>query len=799
MTDYIFAFLIPAVSGAIALSALILTGHKSYQDKKAIIGCCLIQAAGYEIATLVLKLWSNLDLWEDHVIPLIPLVIVSLITTIFISLSVITAKDNIRKLFRILGYSAFILLMAECLIFNAKSISFGKDHLIRDDITLTGITSLEEDSSQKYILADDGIVVFGKTYLVYDNLPGTARYVSVRQERQESPDNRAFVISAEIKDSSMSDSFMTIGSKRSFGYGGRSDFAIKPAESGFTLGVSIDPAKNGGFAYDTKTIEAGNKTAPMVITSVSLWDSAPYEFMFSRIVILWLIIAVISSVILLGLYKTEYDRTNPKHRIVIELVVLACAASTFAVQGPDKNIVQYPLTEPVDYYDIYVQTFDAFQKGQFNIDFDPPEGLSTINNPYDFSERNAAGLEGEFLWDRAYYNGKYYSYFGAAPIFTNYYPVYWVTGSIPTCDTVIAINGALASLFLALTLLAVIRIYCPKAKLLLVVTCLLTTSALSYIPILMNYGYMYNVACITAMMFLGISLWSGFTATLSKGTARYILYVVSGISLGLCAGSRPIIAVAAAIMLPRFFSILMDKDQKILSRALEALSFVAPVIAIVSLILYYNYARFGSILDFGATYQLTVGDIHNMKLIPSCFPLSFYYFFLIPFSQEGLFPYFNLSNEVLSNAEAYRYTVMNAGLLNFPYLLLAYIFAVPAILRSGKNDKTLAERRAVTAIAFILPLIVAWAVYCMAGACFRYTADITVLVMCGCALMMVSCPSDRKMRYTAIILAAALSAAAMWLLVVYFNGVGVLSEGDNFRTNFPDAVEYIEKLLVFWH
>ncbi|MBP5654297.1 MAG: hypothetical protein J6X33_02165 [Clostridiales bacterium] len=805
MTDYILAFIIPALLGAAALLVLILTGHRSYADKKCVIGCALIQAAGMEIATLALRLWGNLDLWNDHVIPLAGLVIVSLITTVSVTLSVVSGKDNIRRLFRITGYSAFIFLMAECLIFNAKCFSGDNDHKIADNIPLTGITSLEEDSSHKYILAGNEIVAFGSTYLVYEDLPGTVRYISVNQERQESPDNKAFVITAEIKDSSMSDSFMTIGAKRSFGYIGRSDFAVKPAESGFTLGIKIDPAKNSGFAYDTATIEAGNKTAPLVVKSVTLWDAAPYEFMFSRVIILWLITLCIASVILLKLYKIRYDRTNPKHRIVIELVVLACAASTFTVQGPDKNIVEYPLTQPVDYYDIYVQTFDAFQKGQLNIDFPPPEGLSQINNPYDFSERKAAGLEDQFLWDRAFYNGKYYSYFGAAPIFTNYYPVYWVTGSIPTCDTVIAVNGALAALFLALALLAVIRIYCPEAKLLAVIACITSTSALSYILLLMNYGYMYNVACITAMMFMGLSLWSGFTATVSKGAARYILYVLSGISLGLCAGSRPIIAVTAAVMLPRFINVLLDKKQKMSSRVLQASAFVLPVIALVSCILWYNYARFGSPMDFGAAYQLTVGDIRNMKLIPSAFPLSVYYFFLIPPRQTDLFPYFDLSNNILSNAEAYRYTVLNMGLWNFPYILLAYILAVPALFKSGRNNKTLSngtslpERRFAIAIAFILPLIIAWAVYCMAGACFRYSGDITTLVIIGCALILVQCPSDSKLRYTAIITAAALSAAAMWLLVIYYGGVAQTPEGDNFRNNFPNAVEYIEKLLVFWH
>ena len=805
MSDYIFAFIIPAVFGAIAFCALILTGRKSYEGKRAVIGCALIQAAGFETATLALRLWANLDLWDGHVIPLTGLVIVSLITTACALLSVICGKDDLRRLFKILGYSAFIFLMAECLLFNAKSFSFKGEHKISGDVPLTGITSLEEDSSQRYIITQDEIVVFGKTYLVYENLPGTVRYISVNQNRQETPDNKAFVITAEIKDSSMSDSFMTIGAKRSFGYIGRTDFAVKPADSGFTLGISIDSAKNSRFAYDTATIEAGNKTAPLIIDSITLWDAAPYDFMLSRVMICWLITALIASVILTGLHKIRYDRTNSAHRIVIELVVLACAATTFCVQGPDKNIVEYPLTQPVDYYDIYVQTFDAFQKGQLNIDFEPPAGLSEINNPYDFSERMAAGLEDQFLWDRAFYNGKYYSYFGATPIFTNYYPIFWATGSIPTCDTVIAINGALAALFLSLALLAVIRIYCPDAKFIGVIACLFAASALSYIPLLMNYGYMYNVACITAMMFMGLSLWAGFTATVSDGVRKYILYVVSGIALGLCAGSRPVIAVTAALMLPRFVAILLDKKQKISSRVLQASAFVVPVIALVALIFYYNYARFGSPMDFGASYQLTVGDIRNMKLIPSAFPLSLYYFFLIPPRQTDLFPYYDLSNNILANSEAYRYTVLNLGLWNFPYILIAYILAVPALFGSKKKYKPLGngtcmiEHKSVIAIAFILPVIVAWAVYCMAGACFRYSGDITILVIIGCALILTRCSSDQKLRYAAIITAAALSAAAMWLLVIYYGGVALTPEGDNFRNNFPDAVEYIEKLLIFWH
>ncbi len=805
MSDYILAISVPLIFGLIAFGILFLTKHDSGAVRKKLLTCFLIQAAGFEASVVLLKTFANLALWQDLVIPLAAILSVSLVTTASVSLSAVVKDKKLIRFLKIAGYSAFALLIAECLLFNLKSMSAERDHLIKENVPLTGIASMEDDKQEKYIIYEDGIYVFGKTYLVYDNLPGNVRFVSVNQQRQQSKDNRAFVLTAEIKDSSMSDSYMTVGAKRTFGYYGRTDFAVRPADSGFALGMIVDPAKNSDFAYDEATIEAGNNTAPMLISSVTLWNAAPYDFMFSRIVIIWVLTLLISAVIIFRFYDVRYDRNNTYHRILVELVVFATVALSFTVQGPDKNIVKYPLTESVDYYDIYVQTFDAIEKHQVHIDFAPPAELAEIDNPYDYSERKAAGIE-DFLWDHAYYDGKYYSYFGVVPIFTNYYPIYMLTGSVPTCDTVIAINGALATLFLALAILAVIRIYCPDAKLLLVLTAIVTGTTLSYIPVLMNYGYMYNVACITALMFLSLSLWSGFTATLASGWKKYILYFVSGLALGLTAGSRPIIAVCAAVMIPRFISVLADKKQKVLSRAGQAGTFMAPLLASVAGILYYNYLRFGSLLDFGAAYQLTVGDIHNMKMSLSAFPLSIYYFFLIPARQTETFPYFDYSNNIVANAEAYRYTVLNLGLFFFPVFLFAYMMFIPdAAMKkdrylklSGRNVSFI-EHKAVLLTSFLLPFIIAWSVYCMAGACFRYTADFTVPVILGSALVLTQCPSDHKKRYALTVMAAVLSTAAMWLLIIYYGGVALLPEGDNFRTNFPYAVEYFEKLLVFWH
>ncbi|MBO4579861.1 MAG: hypothetical protein J5715_06890 [Clostridiales bacterium] len=801
MADYILAFIIPVTIGVLALGILMLTGHRSYPDLKTLIASVLIQSAGYEAATLLIRSFANLYLWESNSIPLAALISVSAVTTLAVTLSVISKDNKTCRLLKIAGYSAFVILMAECLIFNLKSFSANKDHLIAKDVPLTGIASLEEDLKDRFIITGDGIVVYGNTYLGYNDLPGSVRYVSVYQQRQEAPGNRPFRIIIDIKDSSMSDSYMTVGAKRVTGYYGRTDFAVKPAESGFKLGINIDPAKNENFAYDTATIEAGNNTAPLVITSVDLWDSAPYDFMFSRVIILWLITAVAAAVLILKLHKIRYDREKTSHRIIIELVVLATCAATFTVQGSDMNIIEYPLTEPVDYYDVYVQTFDAFEKGQLNIDWDPPAELAELENPYDYSERISAGID-DYLWDRIYFNGKYYSYFGAAPIFTNYYPIYLVTGSVPSCDTVIAINGALASLFLALALLAVIRIYCPNARFLLVILSIVCANALSYIPFLIGWGNMYNVSTISAIMFLCLSLWSGFTATVTDSKAKYFLYLLSGLSLGLCAGSRPTIAIIAAVLIPRFIAVISDKKDKILYRAAKAISFLLPLLAIVSLILCYNYARFGNPLDFGIKYQLTGFDMRYVKLSPSEIPMSFYYYFLIPPQQTEIFPYFDFSSNIAGNAEAYHYTILNLGLLSFPYILLAYILFIPSLVNKKPSDLNAIsglEYKTLLLISFLTPVIIAWIEYCMAGACFKYAADLTVSILVACVLVLTQCPEKSRMQHALIIISGIVSAAVLWLLIVYSDGGSWIAEGDNFRNNIPYAVEYVEKLLVFWH
>lgn len=72
-----------------------------------------------------------------------------------------------------------------------------------------------------------------------------------------------------------------------------------------------------------------------------------------------------------------------------------------------------------DPYDIYAELARVFANGQVYLDVEPDSKLSVISNPYDLMLRTQNNIS--YLWDHAYYNGKYYVYLG---LLLRYYFIY---------------------------------------------------------------------------------------------------------------------------------------------------------------------------------------------------------------------------------------------------------------------------------------------------------------------------------------------------------------------------------------
>ena len=79
--------------------------------------------------------------------------------------------------------------------------------------------------------------------------------------------------------------------------------------------------------------------------------------------------------------------------------------------------------------------------GRLDLELDPPEALVAMDNPYDTVARAAQAPDA--LWDVAYYNGRYYVYFGVVPCLLFQLPFEAVTGTrdLPPCIGMIVMGS----------------------------------------------------------------------------------------------------------------------------------------------------------------------------------------------------------------------------------------------------------------------------------------------------------------------------------------------------------------------
>lgn len=187
-----------------------------------------------------------------------------------------------------------------------------------------------------------------------------------------------------------------------------------------------------------------------------------------------------------------------KHRLCFSLAVVYFIRS-FIYAGIFKPAATYPF-ETLYNKNAYEQQFDAFLKHRLSIDIEPAKELLALSNPYDRASRTGI----RFLWDRALYDGKYYSYFGITPIITVYYPYYFITGKVPSAATVCFIMFTVAVTAVALTYLKAVGIFCEKPNKALVFFGFAAVESGSLLFMLLTSADMYYTAVISGVCFLSL-------------------------------------------------------------------------------------------------------------------------------------------------------------------------------------------------------------------------------------------------------------------------------------------------------
>jgi|GEM_PF-1257391 len=465
-------------------------------------------------------------------------------------------------------------------------------------------------------------------------------------------------------------------------------------------------------------------------------------FHFGRFLFLTVIVLAVFIIRRMRLWEITFDPDERMHRIAFLLTMAFCLLlvlwTYFALLGPKvKEKIEYPLAN-VASQQPYVQQFDALKKHRLSLDVEPAPELLALENPYDRGQRDGISA----LWDRALYNGKYYSYFGIAPVLFVYYPYYTIFRTVPTAGVVMTLYALVGVLALFGAIYEIIRLFKVRVNLLLL---LLGSVAVTFASglLLMQRGWssVYYIATLSGVTALLVYLYIAMRACRaeSKRTSA-ILFALAGIGLVIVVESRVSAALLCILLsIPIFLHYLRtepDSDRK----ANAVVCFLIPTMIGAVLVCIFNAVRFGSPFEFGTSYQLTVSDIRQNHFSFDRILPALYHYFLHPLRLTADFPFVQIMSSKLNDYGFYVYVDSNFGLFNYPLIVTAFFAFVLRHVRrkqiqngadvtaAGGDATDIRMRHALYLTGIVASLLLAIIDFCKGGVIWRYTYDFAAIL-----------------------------------------------------------------------
>ena len=396
----------------------------------------------------------------------------------------------------------------------------------------------------------------------------------------------------------------------------------------------------------------------------------------------------------------------------------------------------------------YEKITEAFLEGRLDFGYEADPRLLEMENPYDAALREELGVEA--CYDHAFYNGKYYMYFGVVPVFLAFMPYRLITGhALVTWQATFLFTGIFI-LGLAIYLYWLAKRFFPKLSWGAYLS-LLAVISLASTVYEAKYPAMYQTPVACGRMLEIWSLYCFSRAFLRAPEEDFPLGLAAlGSLLGaLTFGCRPPLAMANLLVIPlliRFF-----RGRKISSRTiLRLLRSFLPYALVAAGLMWYNAARFGSPFEFGQSYQMTFldqsayGSLFSFRSLAKAVPGVFRGLFTalplhsgFPFLQEG-----------------------NGAFALCPLLLLSFAFLLPGPRRALRKEGLFGLTASVIPVVLlIVALQIVWSpwlldryqsdyvyllglgAFCGVGACFsgarrgRLLSFLICLASFGCILL----------------------------------------------------------------
>ena len=294
----------------------------------------------------------------------------------------------------------------------------------------------------------------------------------------------------------------------------------------------------------------------------------------------------------------------------------------------------------IQYYNLLCR---GLMKGHLYLDQPVDPYLLTAKDPWDPVARAGRGPH-----DASYFKHHYYMYFGITPEILLFWPFRIVTGEFITESTASVVFSFLGFVISVWLIAEVKKQYFAKASGWVMLLLVLPLGLATMVPSLLRRPSIWEVPITCAYMCAMASLLCLVKAMHSRRRAAWL--AGSSLALGLAVGARPVYLFSCAILvLPLWYWVSEYGGYRDAWRDRQWWRLLCAAIVPVALcgvgLAAYNYARFGSLTEFGQRYQLAGDNVSKLKLFSwQNPPYGFRLYMLEPASLIAYFPYFSVIN-----------------------------------------------------------------------------------------------------------------------------------------------------------
>lgn len=509
-----------------------------------------------------------------------------------------------------------------------------------------------------------------------------------------------------------------------------------------------------GYMDDLKIEFGGEDTRyPILLEGIYLNASEPFAFNFTRFAVCAFVLALLwafrpNSPI----YRIQLRRHPRKTKacIVFATCVEVMLVSAFLFYGSNLvgvatesyNSGSWDPDTPITFYEIggdnaqqYAELAKAMAHGQLSLEVEPPQWLKDMDDPYDKGAREELQKQtGEdYLFDVAFYDGKYYVYFGVVPVLLFYLPFFLLTGA--NFPTAIGVLAMMVAFIVGVTALLdrFARYHFRRVSLGLFLLLQMPLIACSGTLYLVKFPTFYSlpIMCGLAFTVWGLYCWMrGRTSQRPRGW-----YLAGSLCMALVAGCRPQLLVFSLLAFPLFWRKFITERHVLTPAGRGDLAcLLAPYLVVAAGIMAYNKARFGSLTDFGANYNLTVNDMTQRGMNIGRIAPAFFAFFLQTPSTVGTFPWVAPTTfETTYMGQTIREVTFGGIFACLPVLwVLLFTRRVLSYRLKARSTHTIAGVvMLMLASGFLVAILDAQ----MAGILQRYYADFTLLFLTPAVLL----------------------------------------------------------------